>query len=147
MKKLEKIAKILFLFFAVISLGLVTVSCSDDDEVSNEDIWRCKMYNNNIIITLKVDKENNVFYTTVENNSQKILCFTDDEFCKYYKNGDTLYVTERWKTNEQHNYDYIPWIITMKNKNECTLFCDLTLPQNANETDTNIIYYYTFKKQ
>ena len=58
MNKLEKIAKILFLFFAVISLGLVTVSCSDDDEVSNEDIWRCKMYNNNIIITLKVDKEN-----------------------------------------------------------------------------------------
>ena len=32
MNKIEKLAKILFLFFAVISLGLVTVSCSDDDE-------------------------------------------------------------------------------------------------------------------
>ncbi|MBQ4420156.1 MAG: hypothetical protein II878_01265, partial [Bacteroidales bacterium] len=72
MSRKSVLAKILLLFFAVVSLGLVTVSCSDDDEVSNEDIWLCKMYNNNIIITLKVDKENNVFYTTVENNSQKI---------------------------------------------------------------------------
>ena len=32
MKTLENLAKILFLFFAVVSLGLVTVSCSDDDE-------------------------------------------------------------------------------------------------------------------
>ena len=32
MKKFYVLAKILFLFFAVISLGLVTVSCSDDDD-------------------------------------------------------------------------------------------------------------------
>ena len=32
MKKIENLAKILFLFFAVVSLGLVTVSCSDDDD-------------------------------------------------------------------------------------------------------------------
>ena len=32
MNKIENLAKILFLFFAVISLGLVTVSCSDDEE-------------------------------------------------------------------------------------------------------------------
>ena len=32
MKRTSVLAKILFLFFAVISLGLVTVSCSDDDE-------------------------------------------------------------------------------------------------------------------
>ena len=32
MNKSKHLAKILFLFFAVVSLGLVTVSCSDDDE-------------------------------------------------------------------------------------------------------------------
>ena len=32
MKKTSVLAKILFLFFAVISLGLVTVSCSDEDD-------------------------------------------------------------------------------------------------------------------
>ena len=32
MKKFYVLAKILFLFFAVVSLGLVTVSCSDDDD-------------------------------------------------------------------------------------------------------------------
>ena len=32
MKRFNFLAKILFLFFAVISLGLVTVSCNDDDE-------------------------------------------------------------------------------------------------------------------
>ena len=32
MKKIENLAKILFLFFAVVSLGLVTVSCTDDDD-------------------------------------------------------------------------------------------------------------------
>ncbi len=32
MNKIENLAKILFLFFAVVSLGLVTVSCSDDDD-------------------------------------------------------------------------------------------------------------------
>ena len=32
MNKIENLAKILFLFFAVVSLGFVTVSCSDDDD-------------------------------------------------------------------------------------------------------------------
>ena len=35
MKKLENLAKILFLFFAVVSIGLVTVSCSDDEDEEN----------------------------------------------------------------------------------------------------------------
>ncbi len=35
MKRTKFLAKILFLFFAVISLGLITVSCSDDDEEEN----------------------------------------------------------------------------------------------------------------
>ena len=36
MKKIENLAKILFLFFAVVSIGLVTVSCSDDDDCCSE---------------------------------------------------------------------------------------------------------------
>ena len=36
MNKIENLAKMLFLFFAVISLGLITVSCSDDDDDCNE---------------------------------------------------------------------------------------------------------------
>ena len=42
MKKLENLAKILFLFFAVVSLGLVTVSCSDDDEnCDSQSFFEC----------------------------------------------------------------------------------------------------------
>ena len=42
MKKLENLAKILFLFFAVVSLGLVTVSCSDDEEnCDSQSFFEC----------------------------------------------------------------------------------------------------------
>ena len=41
MKKLENLAKILFLFFAVVSIGLVTVSCSDDDENCDPNSFEC----------------------------------------------------------------------------------------------------------
>ena len=148
MKKLNSLAKILFFFFAILSFSLVIVSCNDDEEkYSNEETWMCKMYNDSIIITLKIDKENNVFYTTVKNNTDKTICFTDDEYCKYHITNNVLYVDDFWNGNGQHYSKYCVWTIqNISNSKSIWSFGTVSLDY-ANPDDTNNIYNYTFKKK
>ncbi|MBQ6755053.1 MAG: hypothetical protein IJR03_07630 [Bacteroidales bacterium] len=69
MSRKSVLAKILFLFFAVISLGLVTVSCSDDDEGGENYCDDCstEIIESNRIIKSDEYSEEDV-YLLVKNN-------------------------------------------------------------------------------
>ncbi len=102
MNKIEKLAKILFLFFAVISFGLLTVSCSDDS-LSTDDINRILVgtwiSSNTQIVdmdTMTLTKDGQVYSTAkifdgtyfVENDS--IMTIGNRSHIKYRLNIDVL---------------------------------------------------------
>ncbi len=69
MKRTKFLAKILFLFFAVVSLGLAIVSCSDDDEEGENYCDDCstEIIESNRIIKSDEYSEEDV-YLLVKNN-------------------------------------------------------------------------------
>ena len=79
MKRFNFLAKILFLFFAVANLGLVTVSCSDDDDCDSQS-FECYSCKGQII-----EKDIHVYGCILKVNENNYYWFKDpDEYIVDY---------------------------------------------------------------
>ena len=83
MNKIENLAKILFLFFAVISLGLVTVSCNDDEDDTAKTIESIAINpDTESILTLLLEQKHPDRYDY--NRDSLFVINSNEEFCYYF---------------------------------------------------------------